>query len=235
MNHGRRISGTSGVAWLTGVGALAALLIGLFAFWPVAQTRAGISPERPANRQRTPAKPLPLTLTITDGTNASYRVREQLAGINFPNDAVGSSTAVTGKLVIRRDGSIDSGQSKLTFDLRTLKSDQPMRDGFIQQRTLQTDHYPMAVFVPKTIEGMPNPLRGQFGFQLKGDMTIHGVTAPVTWQGIATVDNRHALVAGRATTTFKFETFGMTIPKLARLLSVNDNITLAVEFRFKIS
>jgi polyisoprenoid-binding protein YceI len=182
-----------------------------------------------------PPKPFPLTLTITQGTNASYKVREQLVGINFPSDAVGTSTAVTGQIVFNKDGSINSRQSKLTFDLRTLKSDQPMRDGFIQHNTLDTAKYPDAVFVPKTITGMPNPLNGQFGFELTGDMTIHGTTAPITWQGIATVDNNSGLVAGRATTNFPFQKFGMSPPKIFRVMSVNDNIELAVEFHFKMS
>jgi polyisoprenoid-binding protein YceI len=174
-------------------------------------------------------------LTITDGTNASYRVREQLAGISFPNDAVGTSTAVTGAIVLNKDGSIDSSKSKLTFDLRALKSDQSMRDGFIQRRTLNTEQYPMAEFVPKTIEGLPQALGGQFGFQLTGDMTIHGTTRPVTWQGIATVDTNNGVVAGRAMTEFKFETFGLATPQIARVMSVNDNISLEVVFRFKIN
>jgi polyisoprenoid-binding protein YceI len=173
-------------------------------------------------------------LTLTDGTSASYRVREQLAGINFPSDAVGQSNAVTGMVVFNKDGSIDTGKSKLSFDLRTLKSDQSMRDGFIQRRTLQTDQYPMVDFVPKTIEGMPNPLNGQAGFQLTGDMTVHGTTAPVTWQGVATIDNNNGVVAGRATTEFKFETFGLTPPQVARVMSVDDKIDLEVVFQFKV-
>lgn len=239
------------VARRTVLGACVALLVGACMFWSTTpahgQMPQGGSPPSQAGgaagsrgpggrggRQAAPPKPFPLTLTITDGTNASYRVREQLVGVNFPNDAVGSSSAVTGAIVFNKDGSIDSSKSKLTFDLRSLKSDQPMRDGFIQSRTLETDQYPTAVFVPKTISGMPNPLNGQFGFQLAGDMTIHGTTKPATWQGIATVDTDNGLVAGRATTSFKFETFGMSPPKIFRVMSVNDDIALEVEFRFKI-
>ncbi len=217
--------------------ARAALVVGALMLWsvPHAGAQAGPPPGRggPGGRGA-PPKPFPLTMTITDGTIASYRVREQLVGINFPSDAVGTSTAVTGAIVFNKDGAIDSSQSKLVFDLRTLQSDQSMRDGFIQRNTLETAQFPQAVFVPKTITGMPNPLTGQFGFELSGDMTIHGTTAPITWQGIATVDNRGSLVAGRATTNFKFETFGMSVPKIFRVVSVADSITLEVAFRSKI-
>jgi polyisoprenoid-binding protein YceI len=221
ISVGRQVRHTA--AWRAG----AALFVG-------ALTIGSAPPARGAQRPA-PPKPFPLTLTIVDGTNASYRVREQLAGVSFPSDAVGTSTAVTGTIVFDKDGAIDSTHSKLSFDLRTLKSDQSMRDGFIQHRTLETDRYPTAVFVPKTITGVPNPLTGQFGLELSGDMTIHGTTAPLTWQGIATVDDRTDIVAGRATTHFTFEKFGLTPPKIFRVMSVADSITLEVEFRFKIT
>jgi len=250
MNRTRNSSGLAS-AWmaglLSGLGICALVLAGTFAFHssaladnakpqagpPPAETGGPGGGQRGRGRPQAPPKPFPLTLTLTDGTTASYRVREQLAGISFPSDAVGQSTAVTGTVIFNKDGSIDSNQSKLTFDLRTLKSDQSMRDGFIQRRTLETDQYPNAEFVPKSITGMPNPLDGQIGFQLTGDMTVHGKTAPITWQGIATVDNNTGIVAGRANTDFKFETFGLQPPQIARVMSVNDNINLEVEFRFK--
>ena len=251
MNRTRNSTGLVS-AWmggsLAGLGICALVLTAAFAFHSSAQAEAGMPQQGPppgqmggpggrgpGGRPQAPPKPFPITLTITDGTTASYRVREQLAGIDFPSDAVGQSTAVTGTVVFNKDGSVDASQSKLTFDLRTLKSDQSMRDGFIQRRTLETDQYPTVEFVPKSVKGMPNPLDGQIGFQLTGDMTVHGTTAPVTWQGIATVDNNNGVVAGRATTEFKFETFGMTPPQIARVMSVNDSITLEVEFRFKVS
>jgi len=189
----------------------------------------------PAGRGPAPTPPTAgAHLTIIDGSSASYRVQEQLAGIDFPSDAVGTTPAVSGALVINPDGSIDTAQSKLTIDLRQLKSDQDMRDGFIQKRTLETDKFPEAVFVPKRIKGLPTmiPTQGQTGFELTGDMTIHGMTSEVTFKGIATF-GRESTVDGRATTSFTFATFGLTKPTLARLLSVDDNIKLEVVFKFK--
>ena len=242
MSHGKYVSVRAKWAVL---GICALLLAGAVSLRVLAQAPNGApqgATAGPGQRRgpggrppQAPPKPFPLTLTLTDGTSASYRVREQLAGINFPSDAVGNSNAVTGVVVFNKDGSIDAAQSKLTFDLSTLKSDQSMRDGFIQRRTLETDKFPTVTFVPKKIDGIPNPLNNQTGFQLSGDMTVHGTTSPVTWQGIATVDNNGGMVAGRATTEFKFETFGLTPPSVARVMSVDDKIDLEVIFRFKIS
>ena len=176
-----------------------------------------------------------MKLEIIEGTKARFKVQEQLAGVNFPSEAVGTTEAVTGTIVVNPDGSINSTVSKLTVDLRTLKSDQQLRDGYIQTRTLETDKFPTVEFVPRRAVGLPSPLPttppAQAGFQLVGDMTLHGVTSEATWNMVATFAND--LVAGRATTTLSFAAFNMTKPTLARLLSVDDKIQLEVEFRCK--
>ena len=102
----------------------------------------------------------PAQLEVLSGTTAGYRVREQLAGLNFPDDAEGSTDGVTGTLVILPDGSVDSARSKLTIDLRNLKSDQDMRDGYVKSRTLETDKFPTAEFVAKRLQGVPSPPPG---------------------------------------------------------------------------
>ncbi len=173
-------------------------------------------------------------LEIIDGSSASYRVTEQLAGIDFPNDAVGSTDKVSGSMAILPDGSIAPG-SKLVIDLRALTSDQSMRDGYIRNRTLETEKFPDAVFVPTAVTGVPKmvPGAGQLGVSLSGNLTIHGVTKPVTFKGIATIDPRSSTVAGRAVATTSFEEFGLTKPTLARLVSVGDKITIELVYMFK--
>ncbi len=153
--------------------------------------------------------------------------------LTFPSDAVGTSTTVAGILVIAPDGSIPAG-SKLTIDLRNLKSDQEQRDNFIKTKTLETDKYPLAEFVPTKLQGIPAmiPTQGQTGFQLTGNLTVHGVTKEVTFQGIATF-GRDSTVAGRAKTSFTFATFGLTKPSIGRLMSVDDKIDLDLTFKFK--
>jgi polyisoprenoid-binding protein YceI len=178
--------------------------------------------------------PTALKLDVMDGSRALYRVREQLAGISFPNDAVGSTSAITGSIVVKEDGTFDSAQSKITVDLRTLKSDQDMRDGYISgERGLNTEKFPTAVFVPKRAVGLPWPLpagmQAQAGFQLIGDMTIYGTTSEVTWNVVATFPAKQ--LTGRATTEFPFTKFNIPKPSLARILSVDDTIRLEFELR----
>ena len=158
-------------------------------------------------------------------SKAVFRVREQLAGRELPNDAVGTTGAVDGQLVLGVDGSI-GGESKIIVDLRELATDSGNRDAFIKRNTLQTAQFPMAEFVPARAEGLPKPLAesGEHVFKLVGLMTIHGVQKEVTWDTTATrQENR---LTGSATTTVKFGDFGMEPPRAPVVLSVVDEIRL---------
>ncbi|MGH2457667.1 MAG: YceI family protein, partial [Chloroflexota bacterium] len=167
---------------------------------------------------------------VADGTRAQFKVREQLANRSFPSDAIGTTQAVTGGITIGADGKIVSDQSKFVAELRTLKSDSAKRDGYIQRSTLNTEEYPTAVFVPTAATGLTSPLptSGKVAFQLLGNLTVHGVTHPVTWNVTGQVDGNQ--VAGQATTSFKFEDFGMSPPHVFVVLSVQDNINLQMDF-----
>jgi len=192
----------------------------------------GQAPAARGGRGAPPPDPTkPHKLDVASGTRARYKVTEQFVGIDFPSDAVGATEAITGSIVVNPDGSF-APNSKITVDLRTLSSDQSMRDNFIQGRTLETEKFPMLELVPKRSTGLaaPLPASQQSGFKLLTDMTMHGVTKEVPWTVVATFSGTS--VAGRATTTVDFATFGMTKPTVGRLLSVEDKIELEVEFRF---
>jgi polyisoprenoid-binding protein YceI len=170
-----------------------------------------------------------LVFRIAQGqSQAIFRVREQLVGRALPNDAVGTTSAVSGQLAIRPDGTVDGASSRITVDLNSLATDSSMRDGFIKQNTLQTSQYPTAEFVPTRVEGLPSPLpaSGQYTFKLTGLQTIHGVQKEVTWDVTATRDG--SALNGTATTAFTFGDFGMTPPSARSVLSVVDSIRLEV-------
>jgi polyisoprenoid-binding protein YceI len=186
-----------------------------------------------------------VTLELTAGTRARYLVSERLVGVNLNNPASGLTEAVTGAIVIKADGTIDATKSKITVDMRTFKSDQAIRDMYIQGAVLDTKQYPMLEFVPSRAEGLPNPLPSgtpyevnpkitipsAVGFKLIGNMTFHGVTKEATWTVVTTLLPDAA--AGTANTTVTFATFGLTKPAIPVLASVEDNIRLEIEFRAK--
>ena len=65
-------------------------------------------------------------------------------------------------------------------------------------------------------------------FQLERALTIHGVTRPATW-GVTAVAQDGGFT-GLATTRVRFEDFGMTQPRVAIVLSVEDDIGLEYQF-----
>lgn len=114
---------------------------------------------------------------VPSASEARYRVREQLAGLNFPNDAIGTTKSISGMIVLDTHGRPAPG-SKITVDLRTLRSDEGRRDNYLHQNTLTTATFPRAEFVPRELRGLPNPLprSGQANVQILGDMTLRNVT-----------------------------------------------------------
>ena len=163
-------------------------------------------------------------------SQASYHAKEQLVGKTLPSEAVGTSPGVTGTLALGADGSIAADQSTITVDLTKLKSDESRRDNFIKSDTLQTSQFPTATFVAHAVQGLPTPLptSGQATFQLLGDLTVHGVTKPVTWQ--VTAQFADTTVSGSATTSVNITDFGMTPPKAGPVLSIEDGLGLELAF-----
>jgi polyisoprenoid-binding protein YceI len=167
----------------------------------------------------------------SQGSEARYRVREQLAGFDFPNDAVGASGEITGTLVLGPEGAIVSRGSEFRVRLVSLTTDNERRDGYVRQRILEVEEFPEAVLVPRRFVNLPHPLSesGPVTFLLEADLTLHGQTHASVWD--VTAEFGPDGIVGLATTAFQFDTFGIALPKVARVLSVDDNIRLELEFR----
>lgn len=205
--------------------SLALVPVALLALAPAgwAQAPSSVQSSSPAEKIR--------LVTASEGNVARYRVREQLAGLQFPNDAVGETEAIEGTLVLGADGSVVREESRFVVDLTTLKSDRSRRDGYVQRNTLKTAENPTAVFVPTAIHGLPTPLptSGSLNLRLEGELTINGVTKPTVWD--LTLSASEGEFTGRAATIFDFATFDLTIPRVGSVLSIVDEIRLEYDLR----
>jgi polyisoprenoid-binding protein YceI len=164
------------------------------------------------------------------GGEARYRSLEVLAG-RGANEAVGTTGEVTGSLLFNPDGTVLPDQSKVRVDLRTLQSDNAMRDRYIQRMTLQTVEFPTAEFMLKAAPGLPMPLptSGTASFELVGDLTLHGITRPTTWQATAVFSENE--VTGYATTTVLLTEFGMEPPRAGPVLSIEDAVRIELDVK----
>ena len=165
------------------------------------------------------------------GNEARYRVREQLAGFDLPNDAVGKSSAVTGVIVLDSVGRLVPADSWITVNVAGLASDRDRRDGYVRRRILQTDSFPTITLRPTAVSGLPWPLPvlGTRAFTLTGDLTVKGVTRPTAWHVMAAFQDD--TVSGAAVTAFTFTEFGLAQPRVPIVLSVGDTIRLEYDFR----
>jgi polyisoprenoid-binding protein YceI len=171
------------------------------------------------------------TFTIVpEQTEASYAVQEQFLDRNLPNQAVGKTNAVEGQFQFTADGQPSGQVTKIAVDLRTLTSDSSMRDRRIQSQWLESTTYPFAEFVSTGVEGVPAGYAEgqQVSFKLLGNMTIHGVTKPVTFDitGALAGDT----VTGTATTQIQMTDFGFDPPSIAGILTVENDVTVTVNF-----
>lgn len=166
------------------------------------------------------------------GNEARYRVREQLVGFDLPNDAVGATKQITGRILVESDGKVVKDSSRIVVELTGLKSDKSRRDSFLQRRTLETSKYPKVEMVPTVLDGLLVPLDPGTSktFTVVGDLTIRGVTKPTTWHVTARADGKD--IVGTAATAFTFKDFNMEQPKASVVLSVADTIKLEYDFHF---
>ena len=171
-----------------------------------------------------------VALVIGEGSTARYLVREQLAGLNLPNDAIGETPDVSGVVVFGPDGTVQPERSQLLVNLQTLRSDESRRDRYLRSNSLESSRFPQAEFAVREAPGLewPLPTGGEGSFQLVGDMTVHGVTKPLTW--VVTARFAEGSAVGLAKTEFTFGEFDMAVPRLFFILSVDDHIRLELDF-----
>jgi polyisoprenoid-binding protein YceI len=213
------------------IGRVARFVVAAILFPSVALAQA--SPR--VQRQRPAATPLAAAVHFAlarTGNEARFIVHEQLMTFDTPNEAIGRATAITGGITLAPSGQVDPAGSRITIAMDSLKSDKEHRDSWIKTHTLRTDSFPTVVLVVRQLQGLPAalPVSGIIALKLLGDLTIHGVTKPWTWDATLTADGDN--YTGRATTHLKFGDFGMEIPHLMIVVSVVDDVKLEFDFHF---
>jgi polyisoprenoid-binding protein YceI len=162
-----------------------------------------------------------------DGSSfVGYRVRERLAQLSSPNEAVGRSTQVTGTMQVAGD---QVETVRVEADLRGLQSDEGRRDNAIRQRGLESTRFPTAVFElaePIRLDQEPAESRRVSG-QGKGRLTVRGITREVTADLEGRWDGSTIQVAGSI--PVRMSDFQIEPPLIGFVLSIEDALT--VEFR----
>ncbi len=131
----------------------------------------------------------------------------------FPEGtAIGRTREIAGDVYVDFNTPSNSQLGTIRINLRTLATDDPDRDKSIRCCVLLTarPEYEFADFVPTQIVGYPEQV--VFGqpneLQITGNLTLRGVTQPVTFNVILTIISPDEL-RGLATTTVRRSDFGI--------------------------
>jgi len=114
---------------------------------------------------------------VAEGSQVGYRVEEVLFGKS--TEGVGRTSEVEGTMVI--DGT-EVTEVDLTVDMTTVTSDSTQRDGQFNGRIMDTATHPTATFVltePVDLGSVPAD-GATVTASATGDLTLRGVTKPVT-------------------------------------------------------
>lgn len=158
--------------------------------------------------------------TATSGSQAGYRVGEVFAGQSSSHEAVARTSSVTGGFTLEQTATGYRATSlKFTANLSELQSvdqvagrDVAQRDRIVS-RSLSVSQFPDATFVAQAVD-IPAAITGGTAQTLSvpGQLTIHGVTRPVTLTVEVKVSGSQGQAAG--STTFTMTDFGIDPPQV---------------------
>ena len=138
------------------------------------------------------------TWRVTNESQVGYRVDEVLFGQNVT--AVGRTNAVTGSLLIEGD-EVTFGE--FVVDMTTVKSDEPKRDAQFESRIMDVINYPTATFVLSSpITLAPTSTTTPTTNTASGELTLRGITKPVSVSVVGEVRDGRIVVTGELTVTF---------------------------------
>ncbi|MFS4506572.1 YceI family protein [Clavibacter sp. Sh2141] len=154
--------------------------------------------------------------TVGGSSYAGYRVDEVLNGT--PVTVNGRTSDVTGTVTVAGSrvtaGSID-------VDVTTIATDQPPRDAYFQGEAMDTKSFPRATFAltqPIAANGVEAGVPQTY--EVTGDLTLHGVTKPVTAEVQASFTQDAGQIVGSIPITF--QDFGVEAPSLG-FVTVEDH------------
>ena len=167
------------------------------------------------------------TWTSTSTGFAGYRVHEVLRGQDVT--VTGRTKDVEARATVA-DGSLTA--AAVTVQVASISTPESARDDYFRGTAMQTDRFPTATFRVTAPVDVRAALAGTDpDVALRGELTLHGVTKPVTADAQLGVDrDGHVQVAGSVPITFA--DYGVQAPDLG-FVRVDDHG--AVEFSVELA
>jgi polyisoprenoid-binding protein YceI len=169
---------------------------------------------------------------VADESVASFELGEVLFG--EAKKVVGTTSEVAGQVLFDPGDPATAQFSEIVINARTLETDRANRDRAMRSAVVLdsgSDEHEFISFVPTSIEGLEGPVAigDQITFDIAGDLTIKGITQPVTFSVTAVLEAEDRL-SGRAEAEVLRTDFGIEIPRAPGVADVTDEVTISLEF-----
>jgi polyisoprenoid-binding protein YceI len=186
------------------------------------KSQAGSTTSTPAAGTSTPAS-VDGTWNVGAGSVVGYRVQEVLIGQQ--STAVGRTTTVSGSISISGN-SVDQGS--ITVDMTSVRSNQGERDSQFDGRIMDVSAYPTSkLALTSPIPLGAGPTAGQVEqYTAAADLTMHGVTKPVTFT--VSAERTGATINVLADIPIVFANWNISNPSAAGLVTTQSTGTLEV-------
>lgn len=166
-----------------------------------------------------------------EGSQVEFNINEVLGGRD--NTVVGISNEVAGDILVDMADPAASEVGQIRINARTFATDSGRRDSSIGRFILQSenDEFEFIEFQPTELMGLPeNVVVGDtVEFQITGDLTIKGTTNAVTFDATVSLVSEDQ-ITGHAETTVLYPDFGLSIPSVPSVSSVEDEVILKIDF-----
>jgi polyisoprenoid-binding protein YceI len=169
---------------------------------------------------------------MTQQSSAAYTAHFLAAGQTVPGTVTGETGDVSGEFLIAPDTNPAIQSLRVVVDLRKLESGSADRDNHVRNDTLEANTYPYATFVAHhtTILTGTYTAGQRISFKLPGDLTLHGVTRPATFDLQGTLEGD--TITGAGTTMINIADFGMKTPQITSIVPVTVDTHIALTITF---
>jgi len=164
-------------------------------------------------------------------STAEFRIDEVLRGQDVT--VLGTTSELAGQIQVNAANPSASEVSEIRVNARALETDAGGRNRALRNFILNSsqDQYEFIVFQPTAIQNMPESVSvgEEFSFQVVGDLTVVDATNEVTWD-VTVTPNSETEIEGVAETTIQYPDYNITIPEVPFVASVEDDVTLTLNF-----
>ncbi len=180
-----------------------------------------------------PAAAAGLTRFVIDPAQSpvSYGVGETfLSQNNRYAYAVASTSVVSGEIVIDFENLAASTVGEITVDISTFQSDQKRRDKAIRDRWLQSSKFPLAVFSPTELHGLPQSYApgDVLAFEVAGDLLVRDVVHATVFTVSVSMEGDQ--LNGKALGHVQMTDFGFEPPTIAGMIEAENDVDITFEF-----